>query len=451
MPGEAFFIRLCLEIIDLWMKPSVDAKPDPVSKLQHVENEVAVVGRVLHDLPGALWSGVADDFKANPVKRSVELVASAAVTAALYIGARRAPIIARDVSAVGGVTSGALTAAPLLNQAETIFTGAKSLLTDGWNASDESTRDKLGQDYATAIGKNVAPLAEVSLGAALGGVGGHVLLSKEGPNAWLSANLTEKAEYAWRSRALGGENHLLSKSGSFAGQETFMNADGTANFLKVSEAIDNGPRTAMNRALRSVDPHIEEARVVDIAANRVSAPVRGSIDSVAFGFKPQNVTFHTHPDYVGARPSVSDVTSFDGVHMIKSGDDIALYMGLRGKYTGVAKDLSIDDNFAQRGAPMLTALIVNPKEQTARVIEGIARRNPFAAPGASIAETWRWSESIPKYVDYKASTDILSRVHVNDPGFVASRIGALAQTAPAQASGIERLLADLDKLGGTAR
>jgi len=55
-----------------------------------------------------------------------------------------------------------------------------------------------------------------------------------------------------------------------------MNADGTANLLKVSEAIDNGPRTTFNRALRFVDPQIEEARVIDLAASRVSAPLRAA-------------------------------------------------------------------------------------------------------------------------------------------------------------------------------
>jgi hypothetical protein len=429
----------------------VDAKPDSVSKFQHLENEATVVGQVLHDLPGALWSGVADDFKANPEKRTVEALASAAITAALYIGARRAPIITRDVSALGGVTSGALTAAPMLNQAEKFFTGAKSLIGDAWNASDDSTRRKLGQEYATAIGKNVAPFAEISVSAAVGGISGHALLSKAGPNAWLSANLTEKAEYSWRSRAFGAEKHLLSKSGSFAHSEPFMNADGTANLLKVTESIDNGPRTVFNRALRFADPHVEEARVVDLAANRVSAPLRGSIDSVEFGFNPKNITFHTHPDFVGARPSVSDVTRFDGVHMIKSGDDIALYMGVRGQYAGVAKDLPLDSIFAERGVPTLKALVVNPKEQTARVSEGIAQRNPFAAPGAPLADSWRWSESIPKYVDYKASTDILSAVHVNEPRFVAARIGNLAETAPALTPDIHSLLSDLAQLGGTAR
>ncbi|MDR3616987.1 MAG: hypothetical protein P4L53_25740 [Candidatus Obscuribacterales bacterium] len=429
----------------------MDAKPDSVSKLQHVENEVAVVGHVLHDLPGALWSGVAVDFKANPEKRSVEALASAAFTAALYIGVRRAPIITRDVSALGGATSGALTAVPLWNQAEKVLSGTKTLLAEGWNASDSVTRDKLGQEYATAIGKNVAPVAEISLAAGIGVVSGHAILSKAGPNAWLSANLTEKAEYAWRSRAFGAENHLLSKFGSFASHEPFMNADGTANLLKVTESIDQGPRTAFNRALRFVDPHIEEARVVDLAANRVSAPLRGSIDSVEFGFNPKNITFHTHPDFVGARPSVSDVTRFDGVHMIKSGDDIALYMGVRGQYAGVAKDLPLDSIFAERGVPTLKALVVNPKEQTARVIEGIAQRNPLAAPGAPLADSWRWSESIPKYVDYKASTDILAQVHVNEPKFVAARIGKLAETAPAQAPSLEQMLSDLARLGGTGR
>lgn len=429
----------------------MDAKPDSVSKLQHIENEAAVAGHVLADLPGALWSGVAADFKAHPEKRSVEALASAAVTAALYIGARRAPIITRDVSGLGGVTSGALMAAPLWNQAEKIFDGTKSLLSDGWNASDSATRTKLGQEYATAIGKNVAPFAEISVAAAIGGVSGHALLAKAGPDAWLSANLTEKAEYSWRSRAFGAEKHLLAKSGSFVSGEPFLNADGSANLLNVSNAIDNGPRTVFNRALRSVDPHIEEARVIDINAGRVSAPLRGSIDSVEFGFNPQNITFHTHPDFVGARPSVSDVTRFDGVHMIKSGDDIALYMGVRGQYAGVAKDLPVDSIFAERGVPTLRALVVNPKEQTARVIEGIAQRNPLAAPGAPLADSWRWSESIPKYVDYKASTDILAQVHVNEPGFVAARIGALAETAPAHASDIERLLLDLNQLGGAGR
>ena len=426
----------------------MDAKPDSVSKLQHVENEVAVVGHVLHDLPGALWSGVAADFKANPEKHTVEALASAAVTAALYIGARRAPIITRDVSAVGGASSGYFMAAPLWNQAEKIFDGTKSLLADGWNAGDSATRAKLGQEYATSIGKNVAPLAEISVGAAIGGVSGHALLSKAGPDAWLSANLTEKAEYSWRTRALGTEKHLLSKSGSFASSTPFLNGDGTANLLKVTESIDNGPRTVFNRALRFVDPHIEEARVIDLAANRVSAPLRGGIDSVAFGFNPKNITFHTHSAIDGARPSVSDVTRFDGVHMIKSGDDIALYMGVRGQY---AEDLSVDSNFAERGAPTLKALVVNPKEQTARVIEGIAKRNSFAAPGAPLEETWRWSESVPKYVDYKASTDLLARVHVNEPERVAARIQSLAETAPADNSDIERLLLDLRQLSAIAR
>jgi hypothetical protein len=429
----------------------VDAKPDSISKLQHVENEVAVVGHVLHDLPGALWSGVAADFKANSEKRSVEALASAAVTAALYIGARRAPIITRDVSGLGGASSGYFMAAPLWNQAEKIFDGTKSLLADGWNASDSATRNKLGQEYATAIGKNAAPLAELSVGAAIGGVSGHALLAKAGPDVWLTTNLTERAEYSWRKRALNTENHLLSKSGSFTSGEPFMNADGTANLLKVSEAIDNGPRTTFNRALRFVDPQIEEARVIDLAASRVSAPLRGSIDSVAFGFDPKNITFHTHSAIDGARPSVSDVTLFDGVHMIKSGDDVALYMGLRGRYVGVPTDMSVDSIFAERGVPTLKALIVNTKDQTARVIEGTAQRNPFAAPGAPQSETWRWSDSLPRYVDYKASTDILSQVHVNEPGFVAARIGSLAETAPAQSPDIEQLLWDLSRLGGTGR
>jgi hypothetical protein len=339
-------------------------------------------------------------------------------------------------------------AAPLWSQVEKIYDGTKSLLSDGWNASDSTTRGKLGQEYASAIGKNVAPLAEISLGAAIGGVSGHALLSKVGPDAWLTANLTEKAEYSWRSRAFGKEKHLLSKSGSFANSNPFMNGDGTANLLKVTESIDNGPRTVFNRALRFVDPHIEEARVIDLASNRVSAPLRGGIDSVEFGFNPKNITFHTHPDFVGARPSVSDVTRLDGVHMLKSGDDIALYMGVRGQYVGVAKDLPLDSIFAERGAPTLKALVVNTKEQTARVIEGIAQRNPLAVPGAPLTDSWRWSESIPKYVDYKASTDVLAQVHVNEPGLVAARIGALTETAPAQAPGLEQMLSDLAKLGG---
>ncbi|MFT2658122.1 hypothetical protein, partial [Escherichia coli] len=74
-------------------------------------------------------------------------------------------------------------------------------------------------------------------------------------------------------------------------------------------------------------------------------------------------------------------------------------LGQRGQYTGLPKDFSVDQIFAERGAPTLKALIVNPKEQTARVLEGDAIRNPFASPSAPFEETWRWGETFPQYVD----------------------------------------------------
>ena len=209
----------------------METKPEPVSKFQHLENEAAVVAHVAADLPNAIWKGVREDFQADSVKRTAEVLTTAAVTAALYIGTRRAPIITRDMSIAGGTVGGVAAAVPSWKEAEKIYDGAKALLADGWNAGDEASRSKLGHEYSNAIGKNVAPLAEVSVGAAFGAAAGHGILSKAGANAWLSANLTEKAEYTWRRHSFLSEKSLLSKSGSFTSPTQFMNTDGTAQLI----------------------------------------------------------------------------------------------------------------------------------------------------------------------------------------------------------------------------
>ena len=203
--------------------------------------------------------------------------------------------------------------------------------------------------------------------------------------------------------------------------------------------------------MRTVDPHIEEARVINLGENRVSAPIRGSLHSVEFGFNPQNITYHTHPDYVGAKPSVSDVTRFNGVQMLKSGDDIAVYLGQTGKYRGVAVDASIDTIFEQRGKPSLQALVVNTREKTARIIESTAVRTPQAADGAAFANNWQWSPSIPTYVDYEASARLLARTHVNDPVAFGAQLKHLTEASTKPQVDILQEILDMHKLSGAAR
>jgi hypothetical protein len=389
-----------------------------------LKNETLTALDLVKDAPGAIWDEIHNDYKAHPLLKASETVASFVAGAALYVGMRKAPVFMKDAGMAFTLATAPLTYQQLKEQTQKMWSNGGALWRAAEHADSGEQREKLAQSYSKKLGKDVAPLVETGAPMFVGGIAADRLLAlAPSVDGFLTENIMNNSE----NRFSESKYRIWSKGGfvnraSFAADDlrarilssaSFINGDGTQDLLAASDCFNRKGAGLMNKFWLSREPGAEVGREINMPRGTMSAPYRGTEDAVSTGSDlRQTTTAHTHPEGRGPGASPVDVVKQKGVSFIQSGELRGFYAGQLDTYeAGIKAGLSEEELIAQHGAPRLFELILddNKYDPHAFYITREAERLPSGQ--------YTWKEGSPTYVDYEKAKQFLSHAPTDAGGF----------------------------------
>ncbi len=338
-----------------------DNGPRPADKMsdfsfKNIENEINVGGRVAMATPGAILDEIQNDWAHNKSKLLTTTLESAAVGFVAGIAFKSAP-------AAAIMATGLVAGLGLITKTAPMFGNA-------WNANSEEQRNSLVNKYSTDFGQTGATMVEAMPGLMLGGKAASFSLARsEALQNFAYKNITKPIEQPIQERlAFNGRGATMLPEGT-------INA-GSVDALKLSETL--APQSG-----------VEMARSLDLQTGKASRIFTGEVKGIdpAFEDKTGRVLIHTHPQEMGPRPGLPDLTATADLGIIRSGDYRTFYIGQKGLGSGEAQ---------------LKALILDDANKQAFLLHN--------QPG----KEFTWQYAAPQYVEYEGATSALRSLNVKN-------------------------------------
>ncbi len=356
------------------------------TRSERIGNMLRATGATLSETPSKLYDEVAKDLQ-DPKK----MLTLAAVSTGVGYGSTA--LLAKFPKA-GGVALAGVAGYQVYRY------GANTLgfLSEAGDASTEYQRRMLAERSSLGLAREGAMLIEGTPGAL---AGGYLATRSFGvpPLYKTIGRAADKAVLKPASKAGTAAKEFVYEQWAFRGPgnmdlpANILHKEGTVNVLELSEML----------AARHPWKGVETGRSIDLLGHRISKPIKGEATSFELGFsdKPGRVLFHTHgPDRIGgARPGRYDLIATHDVGIIQRGGYTGFYVG-QGREFNAALASGTKETFA----PKLQALFLDPKRETAFVLESVWQ------PKLS-----SWQPAAPKFVDYKEARTALSKLDITKP------------------------------------
>ncbi len=378
------------------------------TRSERVSNMLRTTGATLSETPSKLYDEVAKDLQ-DPKK----MLTLAAVSTGVGYGTTA---LLAKYPKVGGVAAAGLCGYQLYRYgSETI-----NFLSEAGDASTDYQRRMLAERASYGLARESAMLIEGTPGAL---AGGYLATRTFGTPPLYKAigRAADKAVGKPVSKASTAAKEFVSEQWAFRGPgnmdipPNIFHKEGTVNVLELSEML----------AARHPWKGVETGRSVDLLKHRISKPITGDKTTFELGFrdKPGRILFHTHgPDRVsGARPGRFDLIATHDLGIIQRGGYTGFYVG-QGREFNAALTAGTKESFA----PKLQALFLDPKRETAFVLESVWQ------PKLS-----SWQPTTPKFVDYKEARSTLSNLNITKPWQAISKIPASTPTRGRDAVDVE--------------
>lgn len=390
---------------------SAHAEGESGGLVNGLKNEASVFGKVVTDVPGAVWDEIRNDWNNHRGKLAAKEGISLAVGVGTGLALARAPFLMKTV--LGAVFA---------YQGYEVASSAGSVIGRAWNAKTDASRRALANEAINGLSKAGADILETTPAFIAGG-GAGLAASGEfaGPRRLAVAvqeHVNDPLKYGIQSSGIrfssaAGELMPTTIRERFAwiGPGTkqlptsLISAEGKINLLETTRLMADMHPTqdaaTLGRSRFFSPPSANEQWAsIRLPDMKVSRTYYGNDLGVKMPFADREgrVMFHTHPTegmsatypVAGARPSVPDLQSTADLGIIQSGPLTTIYQGASREY--LASQLQ-QTSFR----PTLRALIFDREQKLAAELATTA-----TADGKS------FEAAIVRPLDYARTEEMLS-------------------------------------------
>lgn len=237
----------------------------------HLNNELAVAGKVLPAVPGAVWDELSNDWSNHRGDLLKNVATAAATGLAAGVLFSRSPCLAK--AAFGAIG---------LYQGWGIVSGGGQMLSQAWDAGSDDERQSVSLNITRNLGRAGASFAETMPAAIAGGISGTYIASR---SPFIQSNL-----FALEKQARISTPESLHYLGPGAQSLNIAAAEGRFDLLSLSERMSKA----------QVWSNLEEGRFFKVAADgqaRIGRALPGTPVETFMGRQSDNV-FHTHLDRI---------------------------------------------------------------------------------------------------------------------------------------------------------